>query len=532
MNDSIEALLGPILIASEPERARLVAELLTERPEWTDELLPYLETLERVERCGHSLGLVGGSPSFAAGRFVGEYELLEEIGRGGMGVVYRAKHPVLHRTIALKLLRPDACHGDDRLLVEARSVAQLDHVGIVPIFEVGWHEGRAYLAMAYIEGESLAELSRRRVIPPKECARIIRDAAEAVQHAHDRGIVHRDLKPSNILIASDGQVKVADFELAKRTGEATLTATGQVIGTPAFMPPEFARGEAHAATPAADVYGLGACFYAILTRSAPFCGDTPLETLRCVVDQAPASPRLREPRVDRSAETVCLHCLEKEPSHRYASAKELAEDLTRYLNDQVPHVERIGWWSRLSRRLSRRIEFRPAQYWSQLLMGLAALFVLCHLALSIAIREGASATVFGGLYLGSMTITTWLPMAVAWRGRSLQRPEGEILTSWAGVSIGEVVMYAVWCPLRGPLSVDAIGHYYSAATVLYSAMFFGHGRTLWGRLYLFAILGLMFAILMPRAGTLAPLIHGGWLALALGNVGIYLRRLAKSQRGL
>ena len=279
-------------------------------------------------------------------RYVGNFELLEEIARGAMGVVYKARQANLNRIVALKMILSGQLAGAadiDRFRMEAKAAASLDHPGIVPIFEIGEHDGHHYFAMGYIDGPSLASRIANGPLAPRDAARYASQIADAVQYAHDRGVIHRDLKPANILIDRDDRPKVTDFGLAKKfEGDSALTATGQVMGTPSYMPPEQASGDIRAIGPPADVYSLGATLYCLLTGRPPFLAAGIMETLAQVLEKEPLSPRKLNPEIAVDLETICLKCLEKDPSRRYGSAREVREELDRFLNDEPILARPIG----------------------------------------------------------------------------------------------------------------------------------------------------------------------------------------------
>jgi len=298
---------------------------------------------------------------FGVGRIIGDYELLEEIGHGGMGVVFKARQKRLDRLVAIKVLRAGwlARSGElARFRSEAKTVGGLHHPNIVGIHEVGENDGQPYFSMDFVQGRTLEEIARDHPLPPARVAQYVKQIAEAIHYAHEHGVLHRDLKPSNVLIDTEDQPRVTDFGLAKRLeDDASLTMTGQVLGSPNFMPPEQASGRGEIG-PASDVYSLGALLYYLLIGRAPFLSETITDTLRQVAEIEPASPRLLVPTVPKDLETICLKCLQKEPAQRFATAQELADDLWRFLRDEPIHArpagsaEKLWRWCRRNRALA------------------------------------------------------------------------------------------------------------------------------------------------------------------------------------
>jgi WD40 repeat protein/predicted Ser/Thr protein kinase len=300
-------------------------------------------------------------------RYLGDYELLGEIARGGMGVVYRARQRGLKRLVAVKVLLAGQFANRaslQRFRREAEAAASLSHPNIVPIHEVGEHEGQPYFSMDLIEGRSLAELTHAGPVPAREAALLLKTIAEAVHFAHARGVLHRDLKPSNVLIDDAGHPHITDFGLAKRVGPvldsgqelASLTVSGEVLGTPNYMPPEQAEPGQGSATAAGDVYSLGAILYQLLTGRPPFMAETLAGTLRLVAEGNVVKPRLLNPGLARDLETICLKALEKDPRRRYATAQELADELACFLRGEPIQAQPI----RLPGRAWRWCKRKPA----------------------------------------------------------------------------------------------------------------------------------------------------------------------------
>jgi tRNA A-37 threonylcarbamoyl transferase component Bud32 len=343
----IAAYLQQVEAGAVPDREALLAQ----HPELADGLRDFFADYDRLDRQAGQLHLPGAAETPGERphvRYFGEYELLEVVARGGMGVVYKARQQSLHRLVALKMILQGQLatpRAVARFRAEAEAAANLDHPHIVPIYEVGEHQGQHYFTMRFIEGASLARQPRGDV---RGEVRLLATVARAVHYAHQHGILHRDLKPSNILVA-EGVPFVTDFGLAKRLdGAVDLTGTGETPGTPRYMAPEQAAGRRDL-TVAADVYGLGVVLYERLTGTTPFRGDDVLDVLRQVREAQPPRPSGLRPGLGRDLETVCLKCLEKEPAKRYPSAEALADDLERWLRGEPILARPVGPLGRLTR---------------------------------------------------------------------------------------------------------------------------------------------------------------------------------------
>jgi serine/threonine-protein kinase len=322
-------------------------------------------------------------------RSFGDYELLEEIGHGGMGVVYKARQRSLQRPVALKMiLRGGHATPADlaRFKAEARAAAHLEHPNIVPVYDAGELDGRAYLSMRYVEGETLAALLARGPLRPRDAARLLAAVARAVAFAHARGILHRDLKPSNILLDRAGAPHITDFGLAKRVPGAEgvpqlggLTLSGAIVGTPAYMAPEQVSGSRGTPSPASDVYSLGVILYEMLTGRPPFQAPTPMDTFFLILEQDPLRPGLLNPKVDHDLELICLKCIQKHPELRYAGAGELAADLEAYLAGETLSVRRgtlrdlAGLFSRIFRETHHAVVL---ENWGLLWMAHSVMILL------------------------------------------------------------------------------------------------------------------------------------------------------------
>jgi hypothetical protein len=405
--------------------------MLREHPEFASELAAFLADQDAVARLARGMAEAavpapapGGASVPAPGtqlRYFGDYELLEEIARGGMGVVWRAGQISLNRLVAVKMLLSGFLADDrtvQRFHKEAEAAAQLDHPHIVPIYEVGEHQGQPYLSMKLIQGTSLAQRLASRNSEStigkgeqQQAARLLATVARAVHHAHQRGILHRDLKPGNILLDAAGEPHVTDFGLARRMdGGNKLTQSGAIVGTPSYMAPEQAAGRKDLTT-LADVYSLGAILYEQLTGRPPFQAETPLDTVLQVVEREPPAPRRLNPHVDVDLETICLKCLEKDPSRRYGSAEALADDLDRFLAGEPIQARPSTVQERVVKWLKRR----------EMVVGLWGLGVAGSLA-AVAALLGAGTVAVLSLLAG---VWCWVVLSFLRQRAQLQDAGGQ-----------------------------------------------------------------------------------------------------------
>ncbi len=456
---------------------------------------------------------------------LGDYELLEEIARGGMGVVYKARQVSLNRTVAVKMILSGQFASEAevaRFRSEAQAAASLSHRNIVGIYEVGEHQGCHYFSMPFLQGRTLAQLvesGRWRLGDGTEAARLMAKVARAVQYAHEAGILHRDLKPGNILVDPDGEPRITDFGLAKRVkGASNLTVTGQVLGTPSFMAPEQARGKAGHSTPATDIYSLGAVLYYLLAGRPPFVADSPLDALLLVLESQAVLPRRINPLVPGGLEHICMRCLQKRPEGRYASAGDLASDLERFLKGEPLTVN--------SQAIGRRFEA-----WAKRRPALAAR--ICTVLLSLAIvlvgyQRDPSYITRPRHYAVIAVLVAWLVISfLCQRGVESERHARWVRFVWSGVD--PAVLTAILVIARAfpsplvilyPTMVAASGFWLRVALVAtatvssllgYAVLLLvarlpggGHGPSHWHVLAVVAIIvtGLTVAYLVNRASAL------------------------------
>jgi len=444
---------------------------------------------------------------------VGDYELLQEIGRGGMGVVYLARQRSLNREVAVKMiLRGELASSSDRdrFHGEAQAAGRLDYQGIVPVYEVGELAGHPYFSMKYVEGQTLSQMLNEGPLPPREAARLVAAVARAIHHAHRQGVLHRDLKPSNILIDEQGQPHVTDFGLAKQvTDQHSLTGTGAVLGTPSYMSPEQAAGLRSSRAPATDVYSLGAMLYHALAGRPPFQAATPLDTILQLREQEPVPPRVINPQANRDLEMIALRCLQKPTDLRYGSAAELADDLEAFLADE-PIAARSGRFSQVVSQMFRETHHAAVlENWGLLWMWHSlAIFTACLLTnILYWINQEYSFPGVRYYYFGLWTagLGTWA--AVFWALRRRMGPvlfvERQIAHIW-GASI---ICIAMLFPLEAWLGLEPLK--LSPILGLINGMvFFVKAGILSGAFYIQAVACFATAVAMALFPEIGHLILG------------------------
>jgi serine/threonine protein kinase len=474
----------------------------------------------------------------------GDYELMREVARGGMGIVYRARQVSLNRVVALKMILAGRLATEEDVLrfrTEAEAAGRLKHPNIVAVHEVSDVDGQHYFSMDFIEGASLAERLRSGPLPSRVAARYVRVIARAVHHAHQQGILHRDLKPSNILIDADDQPHITDFGLAKRLGgDSGQTRTGVVLGTPSYMAPEQAAGKTHELGPACDVYGLGAVLYELLTGRPPFRAETPLDTVMQVTETDPVPPRLLNPKIDHDVETICLKCLEKDPKRRYASAEALAEDLQSYLNDETISARSVNVLDRLVRTLDRSHRVVDFHAWSAMVLAIAAIVFAEHVLVHLLIIVDAPRSLVIGARLGQFALIG----AVFWRHRGSQllprsAAERELWTIWIGYVLAYLFgLLAIRCMVFFEIvarGAAAPPHWetlivYPVSAIASGLAFFIMGSNYWGRLYAVGLAFFVLAALMPLHLEWASLEFGTLWGLILLALGLHLRSVGKQAK--
>jgi len=474
-------------------------------------------------------GAAHESPKFQ----VPGYEILSELGRGGMGVVYRARQVRANRDVALKMILSGNQAGTievARFQIEAEAVARLQHPNIVAVYEVGEYDGRPYFSMEYCSSGSLASTGGQ-PMPPRTAAELLLKICRGVAAAHDAGIVHRDLKPGNILITADGTPKVSDFGLAKEIGgtsrpaEREVTGSGAVLGTPSYMAPEQAGG-AKRVGPAADVYALGAILYELLTARPPFKGPTPTETILLLLTEDPLPPRETHPEIPRDLELVCLRCLEKDPARRYPSAALLAEDLVRFLEGEPVSAARSGLVGRLVSSIDRvQMHERFGRY-GNLLLALAPVMLLPELIIFWLLTSGES-TQFAWM-VRAFQATTFIGLVghfLGWRFAPKGPAERQVWAIWAGYFLAAFT-YGLSVMLMIGES-ERVMEFYPGFACLTALAFFAMAAGTWGYAAVIGAGFLALSFVMCINPKWALIEFGIAWAVVLVLIGLRARKLGR-----
>lgn len=462
------------------------------------------------------------------------YEILEVLGRGGMGVVYKARQLGLNRIVALKMiLAGENASPQDlaRFRAEAEAVAQLGHPNIVQIFEIGEQNNCPFLALEYVGGGSLAQHLDGTPVSARQAAGLVLALAQAVHHAHERGIVHRDLKPANVLLLSDGTPKITDFGLAKRTGvNVAHTQTGAILGSPSYMAPEQAEGAADKIGPATDVYALGVILYELLTGRPPFKGASLLETIDQVREHDPAPPRSLLPKTPRDLETICLKCLEKSPQRRYASSADLADDLRAFVAGEPIQAQSLTILDQVARSISHHSFDSRFRGFANRMLWFAPVPLLVHVV-AYLLFAGRSyyaaamvATTTGMIFLLLPTLLiTGVPTiqnVPAWQRK-------HFVTVWIGHLISMiVVLFAVWFAVGRHDPAKLLMVYPLWAAV--AAMSFLAHATEAGLYFMVAALAFCLSIVMSLTPTWAPLEVAFFMTANMTTQAFYLRGQSQS----
>ena len=541
MSDSDNVPLGPDTTSPSADvaRDRLLADLLqvlsaAPAATWHDTLVKLQENhpdvaaeLAQLAGTAQLAAAVGSHardktaiPSLAADvpqlelpYLIDNYLLVRELGRGGMGVVFQARQESLGRDVAIKMLLSGRwANRDDqaRIRAEAAAAAQLDHPHIVPVYEVGQHEGNTYFSMKYIVGQTLAARLQRGPLDRRSAARLLEKVARAVDYAHRRGILHRDLKPSNILLDEDDEPHVSDFGLAKSvTQTSNLTRSGAVVGTPAYMSPEQAAGHRLQMGPRSDIYSLGCILYHMLTGQPPHQAEHPVDVVLQVLEQQPTPPRDVDPRIDRDLEMITLRCLQKPQDLRYRTADDLANDLHAFLHDE-PVSARSGRFGQIIARLFRETHHAPIlENWGLLWiwhsLALLTICLLTHLLHHHNVRYPAEANRFPYFLLWTAGLGTWA--AVFWALRRRMGPvtfvERHIAHTWAASMISSALLFPIEYLLHLPvLTLSPVLGVASGAVFLVKA------AILTGTFYIQATLLFATALVMARWPNVAHLVFG------------------------
>jgi serine/threonine-protein kinase len=459
------------------------------------------------------------------------YDILGELGRGGMGVVYRARQTKLNRLVALKMVLAGGHAGEAdlaRFVTEAEAIARLQHPNIVQIYEVGEFGGLPFFSLEFCHGGSLDKKLAGTPMSPREAAALVETLARAMHAAHEKGVIHRDLKPANVLLAAGDTPKVTDFGLAKKLDEAGQTASGAIMGTPSYMAPEQAGGKSKEIGPATDVYALGAILYELLTGRPPFKAAMSLDTILQVVSDEPVPPRRLQSRTPKDLDAICLKCLEKDPHKRYPSAAALAEDLARFRCGEPVTAQQSGLIGQLAEPLDRvQLQAQFGSY-SSLLLWLAPVMFLPELWITTVVMHNWHAELLAVAQFGRATgVILLVGYYRGWSWTPRGADERQLWAVWIG--------YLLACFVLGLSGRIALGFldpalelkFYQGLAALTAVAFFALAGKFWGYC---AVLGLAFlglAFVMAADLRWAPVEFGAAWAAVLILLGLRLRRLAQ-----
>jgi serine/threonine-protein kinase len=478
---------------------------------------------------------------------LGDYELLEELGRGGMGVVYRARQKSLSREVAVKLILRGKLASETerrRFRAEAEAAAGLDHPGIVPVYEVAEVEGQLLFSMQYVSGQTLSQRLAAGPMPARETAALISKVATAIHFAHRHGILHRDLKPSNILIDEDGEPHITDFGLAKQVeAGADITKTGTVLGTPAYMAPEQAAGGRGRMGPATDVYSLGCILYHMQTGRPPFQAASPVDTVLMVLEQDPVPPRMLNPKADRDLEMITMRCLQKPTDLRYDTAEGLARDLTAYLHDESISA-RSGRFGQVLARIFRETHHAPVlENWGLLwIWHSLVLLVICILTNLLYWAEEYWLEEYYRVPLGQAHyrwpyVLLWTAVAGAWAGifwflRRRMGPvtfvERQIAHIWAGTMIAIGLLFPLEYILGKNIEGMRVLSLSPIVAIIVGMMFVVKAGVLSGSFYLQATAMFVTALAMAQTPDYAHFVLGvvAWACFFFPGLKYYRQRRA------
>jgi hypothetical protein len=463
---------------------------------------------------------------------VAGYEILEVLGHGGMGVVYKARQLGLNRLVALKMVLAGvnaSPHELGRFRAEAEAVAQLTHPNIVQIFEIGEQNGCPYLALEYIAGGSLAAQLDGTPVVPRQAAQIVLALSRAMQHAHETGIVHRDLKPANVLLGADGVPKITDFGLAKRDSDHAhaQTQTGTIMGSPSYMAPEQAAGRTSEIGPATDIYALGVILYELLTGRPPFKGSTLMETIEQVRENDPAPPRFLQPKIPRDLETICLKCLEKSPRRRYESAADLGADLRAFLHDEPIRAQTLTIFGQVARTIGHHSFDARFRGFATRMLCVAPVPLVVH-GLAFAVFAGRPSYPVAMVATTTAMVFVMIPLLLIWGMPTLRDVPAwqrrHFLTTWIGhlLAVGVVLaVVVISVPSDRP---ELLLMVYSLWAITAGLSFLAHATEA-GMYYVITAIMFCVSVLFALTPYYAPLEVAVLMSANMAAQGLYMSRL-------